>query len=101
MNLKMLNRLFGDDEEFWAKVKNQNKHVEYLNELFKRQAIQSLLLILYFILAMVGAFMRDTFLMAMDLFFLFGFGMLYIDTTSKIRMIRLYELLSTIDEKPM
>jgi hypothetical protein len=101
MNSKISTWLWGDDkdEDFWSAIKDERERKLWLHQLYQSRASLrwGLLLILVGLLIEIGV--KSTALLALFVLLLLLLGMSYISTESKIRILRLYELLSLADKK--
>lgn len=96
MNAKILNWLSSYDEKFWSAVKDENKRSELLKQLYRARVtfvwVMVFVVILMVAILLVGGDPVELLvLLLLQMIF-------YADADSRIRTLRLYELLSTTDK---
>ena len=94
MILKISNWFLNSDEKFLSIVKDENKRKDYLNQLYRFRVVSSFLFFLFLIMALIGIVMKENFLSTTSLLLLIGQVVSYLDTDSRIKAIRFYDLLS-------
>ena len=96
MSLKISDRLLSDDDKFWSVIKDENKRIHLLSGLYRSRIHSLFLMSISGFLTFALLLMKEN--ATVSLFMFAGTMLLYLDTESKIRTIRLYELLSATNQ---
>lgn len=82
------------DEKFWSIVKDEHKRKDYLGQLYRQRISRVLFMCVYAVMSFVGVAVDKAWFLGLGLILFVVQGIVYLDTDSKIRTFRLYELLA-------
>ncbi len=99
MDLKISNWLLNNDEKFLSIVKDENKRKDYLNQLYRFRIVCLFLFFLFLIVVFIRMTFEQNSHSIVSLLLLGVQAIMYLDTDSRIRAIRFYELFSTETKK--
>src|ERR1044071_8976814 len=100
MNSKISNWLLNQDENFLSKIKDAGKRSSLLDQLYRARITCMFLLVIIAVLVIFFVFSGAEGNATALALFLFGSQVLnYLDTDSKIRTIKIYELLLAGNKK--
>ena len=95
MNTRIGNWFLGDEEKLWSLIRHEQKRSEYLNQLQRTRLSCGFAIFLEIIALATAMLMNSSVAIALFLGMLILLVLSYSDIVSKIRVLRLYELLWT------
>lgn len=97
--MKISNWLLKYDEKFLSIIKDEIERSNYLNQLYRYRIVCIVKIVIVGIFGLAGLFWGQNFVSMIALFLFVAEAMSYLDTDTRIREIKIYELVTDKDKK--